>query len=439
MDLFSYGYQQKNQGQLPLASRMRPTSLDEVIGQTHLIGAGKFLRRAIQANRLPSMIFYGPPGTGKTTLAQIIARESKAHFAQLHAVSAGVKEVRQITESARERLHMTGEQTILFMDEIHRFNRSQQDSLLNDIEEGVILFIGATTENPSFTINAALLSRVRLFPLHALRSDEIEMLIERALQDENRGLSHLQVELDEKAKKHLIHSAGGDGRNALQSLELAALTTNPDADGKRMINLEDMEESMQKKAVHYDRSGDHHYNVTSAFIKSMRGSDPDAALYYLAKMILAGEDPLFIARRIIVHAAEDIGLADPRALMVATSAAQAVQWIGLPEARIPLAEAVIYIATAPKSNATYQGISEAMKTVQQESMGSVPLHLQDAHSSRAKAQGRGNGYQYPHNYPKHYVPQQYLPDEHIGKTFYYPSDSGYEERLQKFLLWMKRD
>lgn len=438
MDLFSYRYEQRHQEQMPLASRMRPQSLDEFVGQSHLVGKGKLLRRMIEADRLTSMVLHGPPGVGKTTLAKMIAGETKATFVQLNAVTAGVKDVRQAAEAARERLHMSGEKTILFIDEIHRFNRSQQDSLLKDIEEGVILFIGATTENPSFSLNSALLSRVTLFSLYPLQAEELAQLIQHALAVPQRGLAHLHVELTADAKQHLIHAAGGDARNALQALELAALTTSPDASGKRVITLPIIEDSIQQKAIQYDRAGDNHYDVASALIKSMRGSDPDAALYYLAKMIKAGEDPLFIARRVMVHAAEDVGIADPRALLIASAALQAVQSIGLPEARIPLAEAVIYIATAPKSNSVVEGINQAMQAVEQESLGAVPAHLRDTHSAAAKAAGKGKDYLYPHNFPKHYVKQQYLPDEHQDKTFYHPSDQGYEQKLQTFLRWMKQ-
>ena len=437
MDLFTYGYQSRKSNDVPLAVRMRPQSLAEFVGQSHLIGEGKLLHRLLTANRMTSCILHGPPGTGKTTLAKIIAKELNYHFVSLHAVTASVKEIQRLSKEARERLHMHGEHTILFIDEIHRFNRAQQDSLLKDIEEGTILFIGATTENPSFTINSALLSRVRLFPLYPLSNQEIRLILERALTDVERGLGNAQASLSPEAWEHLIRHSGGDCRHALQTLELAVLTTAPDKNGKRQISLAIIEDSMQQKSIQYDRSGDQHYDVISAFIKSMRGSDPDAALYYLAKMIEAGEDINFIARRIVIHAAEDVGLADPRALMIATSAMQAVQSIGLPEARIPLAEAVVYIATAPKSNAIYQGINQAIKTVQQEQRGEVPSYLRDRHSSFKTQKDEKVHYKYPHDYPRNYVEQPYLPVEHRGKTFYSPTNHGYEKRIQEFLRWMK--
>ncbi|RAL25754.1 replication-associated recombination protein A [Thermoflavimicrobium daqui] len=439
MDLFTYASQQEQKKQAPLAARMRPRTLSEVVGQSHIIGPGKLLRRAIEADQLTSLIFYGPPGTGKTTLAQVIANSSKAFFEAVNAVTSGVAELRQIVKNAKERLHMYHQRTVLFIDEIHRFNRAQQDALLPDVEDGTIILIGATTENPSFEVNAALLSRSLLFTLNPLSEEEMKMILERALGDKDRGLGEYQVEMDKEALHHWIQVAGGDIRQALNALELAVLTTTPNPKGVRHITLSIAEESIQKKRVRYDKNGDNHYDIISAFIKSMRGSDPDATLYYLAKMIHAGEDPRFIARRIFIHAAEDVGIADPRALLIASAAAHAVETIGMPEARIPLAEAAVYIATAPKSNAVYQGINDAMDTVMNETLGEVPAHLRDSSFKGAKEQGRGIGYLYPHLYPRGYVKQQYLPAEHLGKTFYHPTSYGYEGKLKEFISWVKQD
>ncbi|GAA5344316.1 AAA family ATPase [Planifilum fimeticola] len=435
MDLFEFGHQMETEKKAPLAARMRPRTLDEFVGQSHILGPGKLLRRAIEADQLSSLIFYGPPGTGKTTLARVIAGSTKAHFEQLNAVTAGVSDIRRLTKEAKERLGMYGQRTVLFIDEIHRFNKSQQDALLPYVEDGTIILIGATTQNPAFEVNAALLSRSRVFQLVPLTEEQLILLLKRALEDEDRGLGKYQVEVEEEALAHIARTAGGDARSALNAIELAVLTTSPDELGIRRITLDTAEESIQRKMVRYDKSGDNHYDTLSAFIKSMRGSDPDAALYYLAKMLEAGEDPRLIARRIFVHAAEDVGMADPRALLIASAAAHAVETVGMPEARIPLAEAAIYIATAPKSNAVIRGISEATKAVREESRGEVPPHLRDAHFSGAREQGRGVGYLYPHDFPRGYVEQQYLPDEHVGKTFYHPADRGYEGKLKD---WIRR-
>jgi putative ATPase len=437
MDLFEYGRSQERSRTEPLASRMRPRTLDEVVGQSHIIGQGKMLRRMIEADRLSSIILHGPPGTGKTTLAHVIAHHTEAHFEQLNAVTAGVADLRKVIQEARERLNMYGRRTVLFVDEIHRFNKSQQDALLPYVENGTVILIGATTENPSFEVNAALLSRSRVFQLHPLSDDEIRRLLKRALSDRERGLGEYDVQVDHDAMDHLVHMSGGDCRIALNSLELAVVTTPPDENGIRRITLEVAEQSIQRRAIRYDKSGDQHYDAISAFIKSMRGSDPDAALYWLAKMLQAGEDPRFIARRVFIHAAEDVGMADPRALLIASAAAHAVDFIGMPEAQIPLAQAVIYIATAPKSNSVVRGINEANACVQSERLGEVPPHLRDAHFSGARHQGRGIGYLYPHDFPRGYVRQQYLPDEHLGKQFYHPSPHGYEQKLTAFLRWMK--
>ncbi|MBA4493002.1 AAA family ATPase [Paenactinomyces guangxiensis] len=437
MDLFEFGQKQEAAKQGPLAARMRPRTLDEIVGQSHIVGPGKLLRRAIEADQLSSIILYGPPGTGKTTLARVIAGSTKAFFEQLNAVTAGVADLRRVIQEAKDRLGMHGQRTVLFIDEIHRFNRSQQDALLPHVEDGTIILIGATTENPSFEVNAALLSRSRLFSLHPLSEEEMKTILLRALADKERGLGNYQVHVEEAALQHIVHTAGGDSRNAINALDLAVVTTPPNAEGVRVITLEVAEESIQQKVIRYDKSGDNHYDTVSAFIKSMRGSDPDAALYYLAKMLQAGEDPRFIARRIFIHAAEDVGMADPRALLIASSAAHAVDVIGLPEAQIPLAQAVIYIATAPKSNAVVRGINEAIAAVKTETGAEVPPHLRDAHFHGAKEQGRGKGYLYPHNFPRGYVKQQYLPDEHLGKKFYHPASVGYERKLQEFMRWVK--
>ncbi|MGA8942142.1 MAG: AAA family ATPase [Thermoactinomyces sp.] len=437
MDLFEYGHQQNKAKSEPLAARMRPRRLEEVVGQSHIIGPGKLLRRMIEADRLSSIIFYGPPGTGKTTLAHVIANHTQAYFEQLNAVTAGVSDIRKVVAEAKERLTMYDKRSVLFIDEIHRFNRSQQDALLPYVEDGTIILIGATTENPSFEVNAALLSRSRVFMLKLLTETDIRKILVHALNDKERGFGTEKIRIDDEALEHLVKTAGGDSRNALNALELAVVTTPPGEDGVRHITLETAEESIQQKMVRYDKSGDNHYDTVSAFIKSMRGSDPDAALYYLAKMLKAGEDPRFIARRIFIHAAEDVGMADPRALTIAASAAYAVDYVGLPEAQIPMAEAVIYIATAPKSNAVVRGIQEAANAVEKERNASVPSHLRDAHSTSAKKEGRGTGYLYPHDYPRGYVKQEYLPEEHRGKTFYHPSAIGYEQKLQLFLRWMK--
>lgn len=438
MNLFDYGQEQEKENTAPLAARMRPRTLDEIVGQSHILGHGKLLRRSIEADQLSSILLYGPPGTGKTTLAKVIANTTQARFEQLNAVIAGVAEIRRITRDAKEQLGMYNLRTLLFIDEIHRFNKSQQDALLPFVEDGTIILIGATTENPSFEVNSALLSRSRLFQLYPLTEENLKSLARRALTDEERGLGNFRTQVEEKALDHIVRAAGGDARNMLNALELAVTTTSPEENGIRRITPEVAEESIQRKIVRYDKGGDNHYDTISAFIKSMRGSDPDAALYYLAKMIHAGEDPRFIARRVFIHAAEDVGMADPRALLIASAAAQAVEHIGLPEAQIPLAEAVIYIATAPKSNAVYQGIAQAMDAVKQEVRGEVPPHLRDTHFKGAKAQGRGVGYLYPHNFPRGYVDQQYLPDEHTGKTFYHPTDIGYEKKLKDFIQWVKQ-
>ncbi|MDQ0254269.1 putative ATPase [Evansella vedderi] len=437
MDLFEFNNKEHDTPKGPLAARMRPRTIDEVIGQKEIVGKGTLLRRAIEADRLTPMIFYGPPGTGKTTLAKVIANTTSAHFEQLNAVIAGIKEVREIVQRAKDRLKYDQEKTVLFIDEIHRFNKGQQDALLPFVEDGTVILIGATTENPMFEVNPALLSRSRLFRLQSLNNEEIEQVIQVAITDKERGFGNYPIHLERDALDHLVNVSNGDARTALNALELAILTTDPNEDGTIFINLEIAEASIQKRVLQYDKSGDQHYDTISAFIKSMRGSDPDATLYWLAKMIYAGEDPRFIARRIYVHAAEDVGLADPNALLIAQAAAYAVEFIGMPEARIPLAEAALYVATAPKSNAVINGIDAALNRVEKEKTGDVPVHLRDAHYKGAATLGHGKGYKYPHDYDHHYVPQQYLPDQLKDNKFYAPSQNGYEKTVQKRLDYFK--
>ncbi len=438
MDLFEDQYKDNKLQDAPLARRMRPVSLTEFVGQRELLGDDSPLRRAIEADQLHSLILYGPPGTGKTTLAEIIARRTEAEFVRLNAVTAGVKDLRREIKRARERKKFSQQQTVLFLDEVHRFNRSQQDALLPAVEDGLLTLIGATTENPYHEVNSPLLSRSRVFSLKPLKGEEIGEIIDRALSDEERGLGELQVELKGEARDYLIRMADGDARSALNALEMAVLTAPLSSAGRRIIDLEQIEKSLQRKAVRYDRTGDNHYDITSALIKSMRGSDPDATLYWLARMIDAGEDPRFIARRLIVHAAEDVGNANPHALMVATSAARAVEFVGLPEARIPLAQAALFIATAPKSNAVYRGIDDALQAVKKSSGGQVPPHLRDTSYRGAEKLGHGKGYLYPHDYPGGYVEQDYLPDGLQGEVFYRPSGEGYEAKIMKQMREMKK-
>lgn len=439
MDLFSYASSMEEHAQGPLAHRMRPQSIEEVIGQEHIIGKGKLLRRAIEADRLSPMIFFGPPGTGKTTLARVIANTTDSHFEQLNAVTSGVADIRKVTAEAKERLSLYQLKTVLFIDEIHRFNKSQQDALLPFVEDGIIILIGATTESPMFEINPALLSRSRIFRLEPLTDQHIEQIILRSLQDKQRGLGEMNVHIEQDALQHLVHVANGDARNALNALELAAMTTAPNEEGKIIITLEVAAESIQQRVIQYDKNGDQHYDVISAFIKSIRGSDPDAALYWLARMIYAGEDPRFIARRLYVHAAEDVGMADPRALQIAQAAAYAVDFLGMPEARLPLAQATVYLASAPKSNAIIAGIDSALAAVEKESSGQVPLHLRDSHYKGAKQLGHGAGYKYPHNYSGGYVQQQYLPDHLQGRSFYSPTEHGYERTIKERLEYWRRN
>ena len=420
----------------PLAARMRPRNLDEYVGQSHILAPGQLLRRAIEADRIQSLIFYGPPGTGKTSLAQIIARRTKSKFERLSGVESNVADMRRVLSGAANRLANTGTSTILFIDEIHRFNKSQQDVLLPDVESGVVRLIGATTHNPFFFVNSPLVSRSQIFELQPLTEEDLFDLLQRALTDAERGLDYLKIQADEPALRHLAKVADGDARKALNALEIAALTTAPDPTGVIHIDLADAEQSIQKKAIVYDGDGDAHYDTISAFIKSMRGSDPDAALYWLAKMIHAGEDPRFIARRIVVHAAEDVGLADPMALVLANAAFQAAEFIGWPEARIPIAEATIYIATANKSNSTIKAIDAALEDVKSGRTLAVPEHLRDASYRGAKRLGHGEGYKYAHEYEGHFVAQDYLGAD---KRYYEPTEQGVEKKIKERLdHWRKQ-
>ena len=438
MDLFDYMRSAAQEKESPLASRMRPRTLDEVVGQQHLLAKDKLLYRAIRADQLGSIIFYGPPGTGKTTLARVIANTTSAEFRQINATIAGKKDMEEVVRAAKDALGMYGKKTILFVDEIHRFNKSQQDYLLPFVEDGTLILIGATTENPYFEVNGALLSRSLISELKPLERADVEELIYRAISDKDRGMGSYHAEIDKDAAEFLADVAGGDARAALNAVELGVLTTERNtADDTIHITLEVAQECIQKRAVRYDKEGDNHYDTISAFIKSMRGSDPDAAVYYLARMLYAGEDIRFIARRIMICASEDVGNADPQALMVAVSAAQAVERIGMPEAQIILAQAVTYVATAPKSNAAVCAISEAMNAVKNQRGMQVPVHLQDAHYKGSTDLGRGTGYQYAHNYPNHYVKQQYLPDGMEGQSFYHPAESGYEKKIQEHMQFLK--
>ena len=438
MDLFEYAKNQELEKESPLALRMRPTTLDEVVGQQHIIGKGKLLYRAIRADKLTSVIFYGPPGTGKTTLARVIANTTSAAFRQLNATTSGKKDMEEVIHEAQQRRGMYRQKTILFIDEIHRFNKGQQDYLLPFVEDGTVQLIGATTENPYFEVNAALLSRSVIFELHPLTKEEIRQLLERAVSDPVKGLGSYPVDLDENAAAFLADIAGGDARAALNALELGVLTTEPDGSGRIHIDLETASECIQKRAVHYDKGGDQHYDTISAFIKSMRGSDPDAAVYYLAKMLEAGEDIKFIARRIMICASEDVGMADPQALVVAVAASLAIERIGLPEARILLAEAAVYVASAPKSNASYMAVGRAQESVRKVRT-TVPGHLMNIHANGEGDEKKAVGYKYAHDYPGHYVDQQYLPDEILGSVFYEPTENGYEKTVREYFRRIGRD
>ncbi|RKM61933.1 replication-associated recombination protein A [Butyrivibrio sp. CB08] len=437
MDLFQYMRENNMEKESPLAARMRPRTLDEVVGQQHIIGKDKLLYRAISADKLNSIILYGPPGTGKTTLAKVIANTTKAEFTQINATIAGKKDMEEVVGKAKDNLGMYGKKTILFIDEIHRFNKGQQDYLLPFVEDGTVVLIGATTENPYFEVNGALISRSIIFELKPLSSDNIKELLHRAVTDTERGMGSYKAVLEDDAADFLADIADGDARHALNAIELGIMTTDRSEDGLIHITRDVAEECIQRKVARYDKDGDNHYDTISAFIKSMRGSDPDAAVYYLARMLDAGEDPKFIVRRMMVCASEDVGNADPQALQVAVAASLAVERLGMPEARITLAQAVTYIATAPKSNAAYLAVDEAIQTVRETGNLPIPAHLQDAHYKSAGKLGHGIGYKYAHDYKDHYVKQQYLPYELNGKEFYNPTGNGYELKIRDHMKWLK--
>ncbi len=438
MDIFDYMRQNSMEKESPLAARLRPTTLDEIVGQEHIVGKDKMLYRAIKADKLSSIILYGPPGTGKTTIAKVIANTTKAEFVQLNATIAGKKDMEGVVEAAKQSRGMYQRKTILFIDEIHRFNKGQQDYLLPFVEDGTVILIGATTENPYFEVNSALISRSVIFELKPLSVDDIRNLIKRAVTDKEKGLGAYNAEIDEEAVDFIADMSNGDARSALNAVELAVMTTDKAEDGKIHIDINTASECIQKKVVRYDRDGDNHYDTISAFIKSMRGSDPDAAVFYLAKMLNAGEDIKFIARRMVICAAEDVGNADPQALQVAVAAFLAAERIGMPEARIVLSQAATYIATAPKSNAAYIAIDEALKAEQETGRVTIPAHLQDAHYKNAGKLGHGLGYKYAHDYPDHYVKQQYLPYELDGKEFYSPTGMGYEKKIREHMKALKK-
>ncbi len=437
MDLFDYMRDNKMKKESPLAARIRPVTLEEVVGQKHILGEDKLLYRAIKADKISSVIFYGPPGTGKTTLAKVIANTTKSEFKQINATVAGKKDMEEVVTGAKELLGMYGKKTILFIDEIHRFNKSQQDYLLPFVEDGTIVLIGATTENPYFEVNGALISRSVIFELEPLTMEDIKSLLNRAVYDKEKGMGSYDAVIDEDALEFLADIAGGDARQALNAIELGIMTTQRSDDSKIHITLDVAQECIQKRVVRYDKNGDNHYDTISAFIKSMRGTDPDAAIYYLAKMLYAGESVTFIARRIMICASEDVGNADPMALVLAVSASQAVERIGMPEAQIILSQAAAYVASAPKSNSAVTGIGEAMETVRNTGNLPVPVHLKDAHYKGASKLGHGLGYKYAHDYPDHYVKQQYLPYELNGKEFYKPGKNGYEEKIRAHMKRLK--
>ncbi len=438
MDLFDYQAEKSIKKESPLAARLRPSDLEDFVGQEEIVGRDKLLYRAITADKLTSVIFYGPPGTGKTTLAKIIANRTKSHFKQLNATTSGIKDIKEVVEEAKRNLGFDGRKTILFIDEIHRFNKTQQDTLLPYVEDGVVILIGATTENPYFEVNRALLSRSIIFSLKKLTTDNIKLILSRAAADKEKGLGMYKAEITDDALTFLANMADGDARIALNALELGVLTTKANKYGKIVIDLETAQQCIQKRALNYDKAGDNHYDTISAFIKSMRGSDPQAAVYYLAAMLAAGEDPKFIARRVVICSAEDVGMADPRALQVAMAAAQAVDFVGMPEARIILSEAVCYVASAPKSNASYLAVEKAAQDVENVKTATIPPYLKDAHYKGHENLGNGIGYKYAHDFENHYVEQQYLPDELKDRVYYEPTENGYENEVRSYFKKIKK-
>ena len=441
MTLFEHRARDQISREAPLAARMRPRSFDEFLGQEHVVGPGRVLRKSIEADQLPSIVLWGPPGSGKTTLAHLIATLTKSHFSPVSAVGSGVADLRKVVKEAQDRLGMNGQRSALFIDEIHRFNKAQQDVILPHVENGTVVLIGATTENPSFEVIAPLLSRSRVFALSQLTEEQVVDIVRRAMADEERGLASLHPEVDDEAMGALVTLSNGDARIALNALEMATLATDPDESGARVITSATVEDAMQKRSQLYDKAGDQHYDTISAFIKCLRGSDPDAAIYWLARMIEAGEDPLFIARRLVILAAEDVGMADPQALSVAVAAQQAVHFVGMPEGRIPLAEATVYLATAPKSNSAYAAIDKALDDVRSTKIEAVPLHLRNATTGLMRDMGYGKGCKYSHDYDEHFAPMENLPESLKGRRYYEPGDQGYEteaaERLRKW--WGERE
>ncbi len=439
MDLFDFQAERKMKAEAPLAARLRPKTLEEFVGQEEIVGKGTLLYRAIKADKLSSVIFYGPTGTGKTTLAKIIAGTTKSHFEQLNATTAGIKDIKEIVERAKKNLGFDGKKTILFIDEIHRFNKTQQDTLLPYVEDGIVVLIGATTENPYFEVNRALISRSIIFQLKKLSKENIKIILRKAVYDKERGLGAYNAEIDEDALNFLADVSDGDARIALNAVEIGVLTTEKNSEDKIIIDLDTAQQCIQKRAVNYDKKGDNHYDTISAFIKSMRGSDPHAAVYYLAKMLYSGEDPKFIARRIIICASEDVGMADPRALQVAVAAAQAVDFVGMPEGRIMLSEAACYVASAPKSNASYLAVEMAMDDVKNVRINTIPPYLKDASYNGHSQLGNGIGYKYAHDFENHYVSQQYLPDELKDAVYYNPTENGYEKEVRKYFDFIHKN